>query len=230
MFESLAAPQRCQTIRYGTPMASYGGRTTQQQREQARLRLGIADEATLILNVGVLEPRKGQGQLLAAMDRIRSSYPEARLHVVGHHPSPFGRGLSQFVQRSGLTDCVDLVPLQRDPTPWFHAADLFVNSSDVESLPRSILEAVCCGLPVLATDVFGAREIISDGHSGWLFEPNDVDALTVGLLRALQTPQRTRQEMTARAYADISEWLDPRHYAALYSDVLDELGRCHHDK
>jgi glycosyltransferase involved in cell wall biosynthesis len=223
MFVGHSAPERCRTIRYGSPMVRFGGRTSERRRAQARELLGVPSHALLLLNVGVMEPRKMQGTLIAAVDRVRRQYPHVLLAVVGHHPSPYGLAMSELVARDGLDGHVNLVPIQRDPTPWFHAADLFVNSSDVESLPRSILEAVCCGLPVVASDVFGAREMIEDGRTGWLFEPNDVDALTVALLRALDTPSRQRTEFAAAAYQRLAGWLDPAGYAAEYSDVLTAL-------
>ncbi|OXM74312.1 MULTISPECIES: glycosyltransferase family 4 protein [Amycolatopsis] len=223
MFLPFSSPARCRTIRYGTPMVTYGGQVSERDRRAARRKLGIPEDTTLLLNVGVLEPRKGQGLLISAMDRVRRAHPGIRLSIVGHHPSPYGLALAEFTERAGLTDWVDLVPIQRDPAPWFEAADMFVNSSDVESLPRSILEAVCCGLPVVASDVFGAREMITDGHSGWLFEPNDADALTVALLRALDTPADRRRAIAAAAYEKLHGWLDPAGYAAEYADVLTEL-------
>jgi len=223
MFLPFSSPARCRTIRYGTPMVSYGGQVSERDRRAARRHLGVPEDTTLLLNVGVLEPRKGQGLLISAMDRVRRRHPDTRLSIVGHHPSPYGLALAEFTERSGLREWVDLVPIQRDPAPWFEAADLFVNSSDVESLPRSILEAVCCGLPVVASDVFGAREMITDGHSGWLFEPNDADALTVALLRALEAPAEARRAVAANAYDKLHGWLDPAGYAAEYADVLSEL-------
>ncbi|GAA2665639.1 MULTISPECIES: glycosyltransferase family 4 protein [Actinosynnema] len=223
MFAPYSRPDRCRTIRYGTPMIRFGGKVSERRRREARERLGVPDDAVLLLNVGVVEPRKGQAGLIAAVERVLPRFPELVLAVIGQHPTPFGLALDELVERSGLSDNVRLVPIQRDPTPWFHAADLFVNSSDVESLPRSILEAVCCGLPVLASDVFGAREMISDPSTGWLFEPNDVDALTVALLRALETPSEERAEMAARAFEGLHGWLDPIGYADEYSAMLTEL-------
>jgi glycosyltransferase involved in cell wall biosynthesis len=143
--------------------------------------------------------------------------------VVGWHGSPYGLSLAETVRRAGLTDRVTLVPVVRDPTPWLFAADVFVNSSDIESLPRSILEAVSCGIPIAATDVFGAREMIVDGHSGWLYEPNDVDALTAALVRVLETDPARRRTLAAAAYAGLRDWLDPTLYAHDYSEVLTEI-------
>ncbi|WP_240687125.1 glycosyltransferase family 4 protein [Amycolatopsis suaedae] len=225
MFGRYAPAHRRRTVRYGTPFVRFDGRTSGKVRHDARQRLGLPDDALIVLNVGIMEPRKGQAGLIAAMDRVRRHYPDVLLTVVGHHPSPYGLATSDLVSRMKLGNWVNLVEVQRDPTPYFQAADLFVNSSDVESLPRSILEAVCVGLPVVASDVFGAREMISDGRSGWLFEPNDIDALTVALLRALETPARQRAEIAQAAYADLAGWLDPAGYAAEYSEVLSSLTR-----
>ena len=60
-----------------------------------------------------------------------------------------------------------------DTYPWYRAADLLVSASDIESLPRSVLEAMCFRVPVLATSIFGLPELISDGETGFLFEPGD---------------------------------------------------------
>ncbi|AXB45978.1 glycosyltransferase family 4 protein [Amycolatopsis albispora] len=224
MYERYSPAHRGRTIRYGTPMVRFDGRTSGRVRHDARERLGLPPDALVVLNVGIMEPRKGQAGLIAAMDRVRRRHPEVLLTVVGYHESQYGLATAELVRRMGLGDWVNLVEVQRDPVPWFQAADLFVNSSDLESLPRSILEAVCVGLPVVASDVFGAREIVADGRTGWLFEPNDVDALTVALLRALETPPRERAEIAARAFAELSGWLDPAGYAAEYSQVLESLG------
>lgn len=223
MFLPYSKPERCQTVRYGTPMAKFGGRTRAETRWQARQFLKLRPEDTLLVNIGVVESRKGTGPLISAMEPVRRRYPNAKLSIVGFHESPYGKALAETVERDELADWVDLVPVQRDPTPWLHAADVFVNSSDIESLPRSILEAVCCGIPVAATDVFGAREMITDGETGWLFEPNDVDALTAGLLRVLDTPAQRRGEMAQAAYRKLADWLPPSGYARDYSDILTEL-------
>ncbi|WP_141999770.1 glycosyltransferase family 4 protein [Amycolatopsis cihanbeyliensis] len=225
MFARYAAPQRTRTVRYGTPMVRFGGHTSDRAKREARRALGLPEDGLIVLNVGIMEPRKGQVGLIAAMDRVRWARPDVLLTVVGHHPSEYSLATSDLVAAKGLEHWVNLVELQRDPVPWFRAADLFVNSSDIESLPRSILEAVCCGLPVVASDVFGAREVITDGHSGWLFEPNDVDALTVALLRALETPAERRREMAAEAYQALAGWLDPAGYVTEYSGVLAELSK-----
>lgn len=225
MFLPYAKPERCQTIRYGTPMWTFGGHTGPAARREARAALGYGPDEQVVVTVGVAEPRKGMGPLISAIERVRPLRPGVRLSVVGVYGSEYGQMLGEMVHKAGLADVVRLVPVQRDPTPWLRAADIYVNCSDIESLPRSILEAVCCGVPVAATDIFGAREMITDGQSGWLFEPNDVDALAAALLRALDTPPAVRRELADAAHRALASWLDPAGYASAYSRVLTELTR-----
>lgn len=223
MFLPYAKPERCRTIRYGSPLWTFGGRTRSQTRRRVRTERGYAEDDVVIVALGVVEARKGTGLLISAMEKILRYCPTARLCIVGMQWTPYARAVAKAVRAGGLDDVVSLVPVQRDPIPWLQAADLFVNCSDIESLPRSIMEAVCCGVPVAATDVFGAREMIVDGITGWLFEPNDADALTAALLRALDTPEAHRQEMARAAYAKLADWLDPASYARDYSAMLAEL-------
>jgi len=77
----------------------------------------------------------------------------------------------------------------------------------------------------VAADVFGTREIISDSESGWLFVPNDLSALTVGLLRALDTPAATRERIAERALAGVGAFLDSAHYGQEFSTILKGLAR-----
>ena len=223
MFLPYSKPERCRTVRYGSPMWTFGGGVPPELRRQARAELGYGPDDLVLVTVGLVDPRKGSGPLISAVRRVRVRHPEVRLCMVGMRPSRYGLALADTVRRAGLDEVVQLVPVQPDPKPWLLAADLFVNSSDIESLPRSILEAVCCGLPVAATDVFGAREMITDGETGWLFEPNDVDALTAVLRRALDTGPAVRRDLADAAYRKLAGWLDPAGYAAEYSGLLAEL-------
>jgi glycosyltransferase involved in cell wall biosynthesis len=204
-------------------MWKFRGRTRPEVRRQARAMFGYAPDELVLVNIGVVESRKGQAPLISAMARIHERYPKTRLAVVGWHPSEYGLALEASVERAGLDEVIRLVPVQRDPVPWLQAADVFVNSSDIESLPRSILEAVCCGVPVAATDVFGAREMIVDDETGWLFETNDVDALTSALLRVLETTPARRREVAQAAHRLLADWLDPAGYAREYSQILSDL-------
>lgn len=224
MFLPWSQPRRCVTVRYGIDPVPVR-QALHDSKEDVRRELGLPERATVLLNVGVSEPRKGQAPLLLAFEQVRTTHPDAHLVIVGTHESPYCDALRDYVEAAGLTGSVSLVPICRDPRPWLRAADLFVNSSDIESLPRSILEAMAFRVPVVAADVFGTREIVSDGESGWLFVPNDLNALTVGLLRALDTPAAARERIAERALAGVGAFLDSAHYGQEFSTILKGLAR-----
>ncbi|MEV6640905.1 glycosyltransferase family 4 protein [Amycolatopsis sp. NPDC051371] len=224
MFLPRSRPRRCVTVRYGIDLVPVQ-QAQYATKEEARRELGLPETATVLLNIGVSEPRKGQAPLLLAFEQVRVTHPDAHLVIVGTHESPYCDALQDYVEAAGLSGSVSLVPICRDPRQWLRAADLFVNSSDIESLPRSILEAMAFGLPVVAADVFGTREIVSDGESGWLFLPNDLNALTVGLLRALDTPPEARERIAERARAGVGAFLDSAHYGQEFSTILKSLAR-----
>ncbi|WP_103342204.1 glycosyltransferase family 4 protein [Amycolatopsis sp. CA-126428] len=224
MFLPWSRPRRCITVRYGIDLAP-AKQALYTTKEEVRRELGLPERATVLVNIGVSEPRKGHAPLLLAFEQVRTTHPDAHLVIVGTHESPYCDALTDYVEAAGLGGSVSLVPIVRDPLPWLRAADLFVNSSDIESLPRSILEAMAFRVPVVAADVFGTREIVSDGESGWLFLPNDLNALTVGLLRALDTPPAARERIAERALAGVGSFLDSAHYGQEFSTILNGLAR-----
>jgi glycosyltransferase involved in cell wall biosynthesis len=111
----------------------------------------------------------------------------------------------------------------KDAVPYLQAADLFVLPSSTEGLSNSMLEAMSCGLPVLATTVGGAPDVIEHGKNGFLIPPDDVDSLRRGLqtLLADGTLRFTLgSNARARILADFSLDSVADRLAALYERLL----------
>ena len=89
----------------------------------------------------------------------------------------------------------------------YAAVDLVVQSSLTEGLPNVILEAAYLGVPIVATDVGGTREVIEHGVSGWLVPPGDPDILADGVRRCLHDPQEF-VEMAARGRSRIESMFE----------------------
>ncbi len=195
-----------------------------QTHDRAVLRreAGIADDEMIVLSMGVFQERKAQLALVLAFATVASRFPRARLVLVGEHPTAYAASVREAVQRLGVEDRVDLVPIQPDTYPWYTVADILVNASDVESLPRSILEAKAFGLPTLATDVFGLPEIISDGVNGWLCRAHSGNALVTGLYRALSTPPEVLEAMRKNCRAE-APGFDSVGYAEAYHRLFTQL-------
>ncbi len=112
-----------------------------------------------------------------------------------------------------------------DVRPAYLAADLLVCASDIESLPRSVLEAMALELPVLGTDVFGVPEVVRDGETGWLCVQRDTGALADTLARALATPPAERARLAAAARAVIEAEHELEHCAARYARCCAQSAR-----
>ena len=145
-------------------------------------------EAPVIGCTGRLHAKNGHPTLLDAFAAIRQAVPEARLLLVGDGPE---RGsLERAVSRLGWGEAVTFAGEQADVRPWLHRMAVYVQPSISEGMSNSILEAMACGLPVVATRVGGTPEVVEDGISGLLVPPKDPAALATALVALLGHPAR----------------------------------------
>ncbi|MGH7408997.1 MAG: glycosyltransferase, partial [Candidatus Methylomirabilales bacterium] len=145
-------------------------------------------EAPVIGCTGRLHRKNSHPTLLEAFAAIRQALPEARLFLVGDGPE---RGpLERAVARRGWGGAVTFAGEQADVRPWLHRMAVYVQPSIAEGMSNSILEAMACGLPVVATRVGGTPEMVEDGVSGLLVPPEDPAALATALVTLLGDPAR----------------------------------------
>ncbi len=171
-------------------------------QEIARAELGITG-APVILSVGHLIERKGHHLVIKAMAHLRQHYPEATLLVVGEGTE---RGvLADLVTGLGLSHCVQLVGAvpNVELARWYSAADALVLASSREGWANVLLEAMACGTPVVATNIWGTPEVVQPGSGGVLVEQRDARSLAQGLCKLLDSrPERA----AVRAYAENFDW------------------------
>jgi D-inositol-3-phosphate glycosyltransferase len=157
-------------------------RFTPGDRTAARRRLGVAEDAVVLLFVGRIQPLKAPDLLLEAAARMLADDPALRdrlqVHVVGA-PSGTGleapRQLEQLAAGLGLADLVRFLPPVHAEllAEHYRAADVAVVPSHNESFGLVALEAQACGTPVVAAAVGGLRTAVRDGVSGVLVEGRD---------------------------------------------------------
>jgi glycosyltransferase involved in cell wall biosynthesis len=153
------------------------------------------DPGKKILFVGRLHPVKGTQYLLGAMKIIHQKLPEAKLVLVGDGEER--EHLETLTDNLGIRECVEFagrVPHER-VEGYMNQAEVFVLSSLSEGFPVTILEAMACGLPVVATRVGGVPDIIEDGTNGYLVDAMNQEQMAEALLKLLQDEQ-LRKEMS----------------------------------
>ncbi len=140
-----------------------------------RERFAIAPAAPLIGFVGRLSPEKGPEVFLRAALALRETCPQAHFIVVGE--GPMSAELSGFIERSGLGGNVHLAGLQEDMPGVYAQLDIVVSSSHAEAMPLALMEAMACGLPVIATRVGGVPDLVQHGVNGWLVSDGDHEGI-----------------------------------------------------
>jgi glycosyltransferase involved in cell wall biosynthesis len=195
LFQHLIPAGRALRVDYGIDLDRVSAFVAEHPREVVRERLEVRPGQVLVMCMGTYEPRKAQGLLVAAFAQVAREHPSAILAMVGDQGGPFSDAVHRLVDNYGLAERVRLVPLTPDIEDWYLAADAFILASDVESLPRSMLEAMAFGTPVLASAVFGAPEVVEDGINGLLFESSSVASVVEVLQRALRMSRKQRQEL-----------------------------------
>jgi phosphatidylinositol alpha-mannosyltransferase len=143
-----------------------------------------------ILFVGRPEKRKGVGYLLRAYPRIKHAFPDARFIVVGAgdwDTSPY----RAYMERQGMRDIVIVGRVSDEILPRYHrSAHVFCSPAvEGESFGIVLLEAMAAGLPVVASDLEGYSQVLTDDREGLLVPPRNAEALADAVCSILQDPE-----------------------------------------
>jgi glycosyltransferase involved in cell wall biosynthesis len=175
-----AAPDRVHVIYNGVD----SDRFAPGSRSEARARLGLSSQEPLLLYVGNLKSSKGCLDLLEAFPALLAEQSRARLIYVG--AGPCRNALLERAAALGCSDRVSLIGAVAHAAlgDWFRAADLLCLPSHNEGVPNVILEAMACGIPVVATRVGGIPEVVPE-YAGLLVPPQEPAALSAALVEAV---------------------------------------------
>ncbi len=188
-------------IRSGIEVETY--RDVAMERAAARRRIGVPEAAVVVGNVGRLSPPKCPEVMVAAFDLLARQRADARLVLVG---DGWQRAeLEAEVHRRGLAERVHLLGLRRDVPELLRAFDVFTLSSSREGLPRTVLQAMAAGLPVVCTRAGAVADAVLDGETGWIVEVGDAPGLGERLIRLAQDPDLARR-MGERGRARVDEF------------------------
>lgn len=137
----------------------------------------LPDNGINFLCIARLLREKGLREFALAASIVKNKYPESLFHLVGQtDPSPDGIPLDE-VKQWQVEGCIEYLGSAKDVRPCIANAHIFVLPSYHEGMPRTVLEAMSMGRPILTTDVPGCRETVIPGENGWLVPKADAEAL-----------------------------------------------------
>ena len=189
---------------------------------EVRGQLGWVPDNIIAVYVGGLVTSKGMYELAAACEPLMGKYSDFRLVCVGDGPAR--AALVELRRRAGRTDAVELPGrIEPDEVPRFlQGADFLVLPSHSEGLPQAVVEAMHCGLPVVATDVGGVSEAVVDGETGLLIAPRNVGQLCEAMEHMIaDVPFRTGAGR--RGYERAREVFDAERNVKTLADAFKSL-------
>lgn len=173
-------------------------------------------ETVTILHVGRFDVPKNHPGLLEAFRLLLETHPECRLRLVGD--GDLRADMEKLAREKGIADFVEFCGMQSNVYPYLHDADIFTLPSIYEGNPMTIIEAMGTGLPIVASRVGGIPDMISDGESGLLVEP-EPQSICAGLTRLVgDAALRQRLGLAARKQSQtFSAEHMARDYISCYS-------------
>lgn len=189
-------------------------------RAETRAAIGTPDDRVVILMAGRLVAEKGYRELVAAMRNVDAELWAVGARLSSDHAAGIEDTVRDIAADPALRDRIRFLGYRDDVADLMRAADIFTLPSHREGMPRSIIEAMLTGLPVVATDIRGSREEVVEGETGLLVPVRDADALA----RALQSLVRDRAQRQAMGAAGLARARSLYDERLVTERQLDHLG------
>lgn len=160
------------------------GEASPQRRAEVRRKLGLHQNAEVVLNVGRQEPQKGLAILVRAIADLAVTRPRVRLLQVGRD-GKVSLDLRKLAADLGVMDRIDFLGFRDDVGDLLAAADVFAFPSYYEGLGGSVLEAMAMSVPIVVTDVPALVDVVEGGRGGLIVPVGDAPALANALATLL---------------------------------------------
>jgi glycosyltransferase involved in cell wall biosynthesis len=189
-------PKTYAYIPSGIDIKAFQNSNNNGNREIKRQMLGLTDHIPVIGTVSRLVRDKGLELILEAAAQLKAK--GLKFHMVWVGDGPMRAELERMAQSLGVADRLSITGMCTDVPAWISCFDIFVLPTMWEGMGRVFLEAQAAGIPVIGTKVGGVPDVVRDGETGILIQPNDVKALAE-MIELLITNAELRRRMGVAA-------------------------------
>ena len=181
-----------------------------------RDKLGLTEQARLITTVGTFKRQKGHAYLIEAVAALVLQFPDLHILLIGD--GDLRAALQAQTSSLGLKQRIHFLGSRSDVPGLLAASDYFVLPSLWEGLPMALIEAMASGLPIVATDVSGTRQVMVPGETGIVVPPGDAQQLAAAIRELLSDSARAQAMGAAaqRRIEDFSAKKQAQEHIALY--------------
>lgn len=212
---------KCVTIYNGADLQRFSPAPSLERRAELRKALGIDADEVAVLFVGRLAPQKQPLIIPQVAKRLDELLPDTAWRILVAGSGPLEDALNDGIHKLGMEQRVQLLSWQDATEQWMQSADVLLQPTLWEGLPLAAIEAMGAGIPVVAADVKGNREAVSE-TTGSLCEPRSPEAFARALARFVAS-SRLRQECGAegrlRAERDFDRVVNYARFADLYEEL-----------
>lgn len=160
----------------------------QEEKQSMRAELHLGQEDIFAITVGNLIKRKNQVVLIEAMKKINN--PHLHLFICGD-----GQCLNELKEKAnelGIPKQVHFLGFRKDVEKLCGTADLFLFASRQEGLPVAVMEAMACGLPIVASKIRGNTDLIDNGKGGYLIQPTDTEGFAMAIVSVINNREKAK--------------------------------------
>ena len=153
-----------------------------------------------------ISPEKGILNLLSAFSKVVQKIPDLRLIIIGGYPEEhrsYYLKIIDFIKKENLREYIRILGYRKDALEVLKCMDFYISASLSEGLPISILEASASGVPIIATEIPGNKDILRNSVFGVLVAPDSPASLAQGIIKMNQLTQNERDILSRNAYSRI---------------------------
>lgn len=200
----------------GIDLKAYEQVTAGSLRADVRQELGLDENATVCISMGDLIPRKNYSVAIEAMGRLCKKHPELHYLICGRGPEL--DNLKRLAVKNDIEGNVHFLGFRNDIKTLLQVSDFFLFASLQEGLPRSTMEAMASGLPLVCSRIRGNIDLIVEGQGGFMFEPKNVDDCVRAINGLLTSDHKKMGEYNLTRVREFSLEEAGERLTAIYQD------------